>query len=74
MHILSPAFKGPIEAYPLPDGIFENHLFSKSALIWTISASGSNFDHRNIQNIPVVKIIAFLGPNKTGPFVKVSKG
>jgi len=22
----------------------------------------------------VTKIIAFLGPNKTGPFVKVSKG
>jgi len=33
---------------------------SKSVLIWPVSASDSDFNPRNIQYIPVVKIFAFL--------------
>jgi len=35
-----------------------------------ISASGSNFNPRNIQYIPVVKIFAFLELEQKSPFFK----
>ena len=47
------------------DETFAKRPLSKSALIWPISASGSNFiplfgGTRNIPYIPVVEILAFL--------------
>jgi len=39
---------------------FEKRPLSKSTLICPISASDSNFNPRNTQCIPVVKIIVFL--------------
>jgi len=66
---LSTAFKGPIEAYTLLDGIFEKHTLLTSAGRET---SGSHYNHRGIQYIPVAKIVAFLGPDKTEAFEKVS--
>jgi len=42
------------------DETFEKRPLSKSALIWPISASDSNFNPRNIQYIPVVEIFALL--------------
>ena len=58
---------------PLPElqsETFAKRYFSKSSLICPISASGSNFNPRNIPYIPVVEIIAFLELEQKLPFFK----
>jgi len=52
------------------DETFAKRPLSKSALIYPISVSGSNFNPRNIQYIPVVKIIAFLELDQNWAFFK----
>jgi hypothetical protein len=49
---------------------FAKRHLSKSALICPISASGSNFNPRNIPYIPVVEIFVFLELEQKLPFFK----
>jgi delta-aminolevulinic acid dehydratase/porphobilinogen synthase len=49
---------------------FAKRHLSKSVLICPISASGSNFNPRNIPYIPVVEIFAFLELEQKLPFFK----
>ena len=52
------------------DETFEKRPLSNSAFIWPISASGSNFNPRNIQYIPVVEILTILDLVQNWTFFK----
>jgi hypothetical protein len=53
-----------------PKGYVANMRPMQNALFCPISASGSNFNPRNIQYIPVVKIFAFLNLDQNWAFFK----